>query len=471
MLNVFKKLDSGLKIAGMTFGDVSCLRALGRHPILYFIFLAGLHLIGSDVFAQPDFENGPIGFAAVDILGFQTTTGGADGDVVVISSGDSLNRLMLHRKDARFEKNHPPLIVLIKGTLTFTEDEMLDVKETYNLSILGIGEDAVIQGFGLNIYKSHNIIVRNIEFRDCPDDAISVDDELTHHVWIDHCTFSDSPDVDPDADRHDGLVDIKHGASFVTVSWNHFYNHKKTCILGHSDNYGDVDFGRLKVTYHHNWFDNTYSRHPRVRFGECHVLNNYYDNSRGGMDYGIASTMEADLFVEANYFYKVEHPTHCGYGSSDPGDLIIQNNVFEDCGIPATRGVSFDPLCYYDYIPDSAVHIPELVTRYSGSGKLDVQLPAGINRVDRTMSKFHLSSYPNPFNPVTEIRYRISDISSVRLIILNTLGEEIQTLVDEVKQAGEHSIIWHANHEAAGIYFVRIFSEGHSENLKMILLK
>lgn len=177
-------------------------------------------------------ENRPIGFATYDTLDQNGTTGGAGGDTIIIETGSKLNDLMYSRKDANFDDNNPPKILIIRGTLTFSEDEMVDVKETYDLSLIGEGNDAVIEGFGLNLFRSHNIIIQNIEFRDCPDDGINVTDEKSHHIWIDHCTFSDGDEEDPNGNNHDGLLDIKHGASFVTVSWCHFSNHRKTNLIG-----------------------------------------------------------------------------------------------------------------------------------------------------------------------------------------------------------------------------------------------
>jgi pectate lyase len=97
------------------------------------------------------------------------------------------------------------------------------------------------------------------------------------------------------------------GPSFVTVSWNVFKEHNKTSLVGHSDTHA-ADRGRLKMTYHHNWFQSD-SRLPRVRFGEVHVFNNFYD---GVKTYGVASTMDAAVVVEANYFRNVRRPMLVG---------------------------------------------------------------------------------------------------------------------------------------------------------------
>jgi pectate lyase len=318
----------------------------------------------------------PVGFAGAPYQGLSTTTGGAGGDVIVVTTGQQLRNVLSARQDSKFIKGYPPVNIVVLGKLTFSGSEMIDVKETYHVSIVGAGSDATIEGFGLNIYRSHNVIVRNIEFRSCPDDAVNICDVKTHHVWVDHCTLSDGPDVDPGGERHDGLIDVKQGAGFVTVSWNHFANHHKTCLLGHSDNNGEEDMGRLKATYHHNWFDNTASRHPRVRFGECHVFNNYYDGSRGGMGYGIASTMEADVVVEGNYFQQVPDPTYCGYGDSGPGDLVESDNAYVQSGLPATRGTAFDPSVYYTVVLDRAWDVPSLVMTGAGAGKTPVAIIA-----------------------------------------------------------------------------------------------
>ena len=70
------------------------------------------------------------------------------------------------------------------------------------------------------------------------------------------------------------------------------------------------------MTYHHNWFDDCDQRNPRVRFGNpVHVFNNYYSNIR---DYAIASTEDAGVLVEGNYFENVEDPFHQGQADSGP---------------------------------------------------------------------------------------------------------------------------------------------------------
>jgi pectate lyase len=224
-------------------------------------------------------------------------------------------------------------------------------KVASNKAILGVGTSARIVGGGLNIAGVSNVVVQNISFSDWNDDAINLQDGSTN-IWIDHCSFSNG---------YDGCVDIKRGSDYVTVSWNHFYNHSKTCLLGHSDNNGSQDSGHLRITYHHNYFEGTGSRHPRVRFSAlCHVYNNYYKNN----DYGVASTCDAEVLVEGNYFQNVDDPTLVGYGSSWDGDLEQRNNIFSSSGYPETRGSVSNPP--YSYTLENTSSIPTIVS--SGAG-------------------------------------------------------------------------------------------------------
>jgi pectate lyase len=419
-----------------------------------------------------EFENTPIGFASVEALGQNGTSGGQGGDTTIVETGEDLFQILDDRRDPRFERNLQPLVLLVEGSLTWTDEAMMDLKENYDLSIIGNGGNARIIGFGLNIFRSYNIIIRNLEFRDAPDDCINVTDSLSHHIWIDHCTFSDSPDVDPNGDRHDGLLDIKHGASYITVSWNHFYNHQKTALLGHSDGNAEEDVDHLKVTYHHNWWDNTGSRHPRVRFGEVHVYNNYYDNTQQKMGYGIASTMEADVVAEANYFKMVPYPTHVGYGDSEEGDLLEFNNIYENSGTPEVRGTAFNPTAYYTYLVDDPMSLPALLMAYCGSGKLD-SVSDEIDDVPRSYpAGFELSqNYPNPFNQTTRISFTLPEGGLLRLIIFDMAGKEVTQLVNETKNAGRHSVLFDASELSSGVYFYQIQSRGQLITRKMMLLK
>ncbi|KIH99954.1 pectate lyase [Streptomonospora alba] len=269
------------------------------------------------------------------------TTGGAGGDTVTVSSAQALVEAI---------SADGPAVVEIQGSIDL--DGMNDVAS--NKTVIG-APGAEITGGGLDIDEAHNVIVQNIAFADWGDDAINVQDGSTN-VWIDHNSFTGG---------YDGAVDIKRESDYVTVSWNHVFDHDKSMLLGHSDGH-TADEGHLRVSYHHNFFDGSDTRHPRVRFGETvHVYNNYY---RDNEEYGVASTMDAGVLVEDNYFENVQTPTEVGYGSSDDGRLEASGNVYDNSGQPETAGSVAD--VPYSYNPDPAQDIPAIVTDGAGPGNL-----------------------------------------------------------------------------------------------------
>jgi hypothetical protein len=80
-------------------------------------------------------------------------------------------------------------------------------------------------------------------------------------------------------------------------------------------------------------------------------------------------------------------------------------------------------------------------------------------------------NYPNPFNPTTEISYSLHTATNVKLIVFNTLGQTIKTLVSEYKNPGKYSVNFNASALPSGIYFYRLEMENQSIVKKMILLK
>ncbi|SDT25224.1 pectate lyase family protein [Actinoplanes derwentensis] len=280
--------------------------------------------------------------------GFATgTTGGVAGPTVVVDTTDELLTAI---------DTVGSLIIQVSGTIAITSKQGIRPNKT----IIGVGSAPTITGGGFDFYKSSNVIVRNLTFVGAEDDAINVGQQ-SHHIWIDHNTF-----VSP----VDGSIDIVRGADYVTVSWNHFAGTDKSMLIGHSDGASSTDVGHLKVTIHHNWFDGSRQRHPRVRFGEpVHVYNNYFD---GNALYGVASTMNAGVLLEGNNFAGVPYPcfSTSGYADSGPGRLVQRNNVFTTSGVCESGGTVTEPSTYYSYTLDPAASVPALVQAGAGAGKL-----------------------------------------------------------------------------------------------------
>lgn len=86
-------------------------------------------------------------------------------------------------------------------------------------------------------------------------------------------------------------------------------------------------------------------------------------------------------------------------------------------------------------------------------------------------SMFLYQNSPNPFNPVTKIRYALPRSSYVKLTVIDALGREIETLVNERQQAGTYEASFDASHYPSGIYFYRLTTDGYNETRKMMLIK
>ncbi|MDT0531477.1 right-handed parallel beta-helix repeat-containing protein [Micromonospora sp. DSM 115977] len=302
------------------------------------------------------------GWASVDAWGQNGTTGGAGGPTVTVTTASQF---------VTEAASSGPKVIQVSGMIALP-GPMHEV--TSDKTIVGVGANSGFTGGGLNIglpidnavtappaNAVHNVIIRNLNFRNWADDAINVQ-MFTHHVWIDHNTWTTGAD---------GGVDIKRGSSYVTVSYNHADGTDKNMLLGHDDGNAAQDTGRLKVTYHHNFFDNTNQRNPRVRFGDqVHVFNNYYLNTG---NYGVASTEDAGVIVEGNHFENVDDPYHLAEGSSGDGRLVARNNCLVNSGAGQTGGSVTNPP--YAYTVGPACDTKAVVTAQAGVGR--VGLPGG----------------------------------------------------------------------------------------------
>jgi pectate lyase len=196
-----------------------------------------------------------------------------------------------------------------------------------NTTLVGVGRDALLEHGMLFLDKVDNVILRNIHFADAFDHFPAWDpkdnangewnseyDNVSlrgaTHVWIDHCSFSDGDRPDHTArtalgrpmQHHDGLLDITQQSNWVTVSYNHFKQHDKTNLVGSSDSQ-TLDADKLKVTFHHNLWEHTKERAPRVRYGQVHVYNNLYVAGTGipyAHGYSIGVGVQSRIFSENN---------------------------------------------------------------------------------------------------------------------------------------------------------------------------
>ncbi len=109
------------------------------------------------------------------------------------------------------------------------------------------------------------------------------------------------------------------------------------------------------------------------------------------------------------------------------------------------------------------------------SGVVTVALQTDIDQTLPTEYALRCN-YPNPFNPVTSIRYELPRTSTVVLVIYDLQGRQVQTLVDQVQEAGYRSTLWNGTNGfgeavSAGVYFYRLQAGNFVQTKKMILLK
>jgi len=301
----------------------------------------------------------PTGFASVDAWGQNGTTGGAGGPTIEVDTAAEVLGAI---------SQAGPLNICVRGMIALPAG-MHSVAS--DKTIVGVAGNSGFTGGGLNVglpvddavtappaNAVRNVVIRNLVFRDWADDAINVQ-MFSHHVWIDHNDLSRG---------YDGAVDIKRGSSYLTVSWNHTHHHTKNMLLGHDDGNGAQDVDRLKVTYHHNWFDETPQRNPRVRFGEpVHLFNNYYFHNT---DVGVACQANSGCVVEGNYFENVEEPVSNHYAGPG-GRCVARDNVFAgESGQPDCSGAVAEPRGYYSYTLDDPNTVKAAVTQGAGVGKI-----------------------------------------------------------------------------------------------------
>jgi pectate lyase len=232
----------------------------------------------------------------------------------------------------------------LSGTITLSSEIVVQPDKTVD----GRGQrvEIVEGGFLIEDPPVRNVVVENVVFAhgENSDDAVTIYGGASM-IWIDHCTFGTWAD---------GQVDITEASTDVTVSWSVFRDHGKVMLIGAApESTGDTV---IRVTVHHNWFDGTEERHPRLRFGKAHVFNNLYVD---WLYYAIGSSQLGQVASEANIFDAGENKDaiiiRVGDDPSDglvrsTGDLLLNGAVAEE-NLPDDV---FLPADFYAYVPDAA---------------------------------------------------------------------------------------------------------------------
>jgi pectate lyase len=206
---------------------------------------------------------------------------------------------------------------------------------TVYVTFEGVGDDAVLYGLGFKTSRARNLEIRNLGFmltNSDEGDNIGLNTD-SRNVWIhNNDMFYGNEGSDADQVKGDGATDAK-ASTDITIAYNRYWDNGKTHLLGNSSSETPGN-----ITVHHNWYDHSDSRHPRVRKHYVHVYNNYYS---GVSTYGIGAVMASSIFAEKNYFSTTNRPmmismqgtdieNGSGTFSKEDGGMIKAFNNFMD---------------------------------------------------------------------------------------------------------------------------------------------
>ncbi|KAI4298725.1 hypothetical protein L6164_032249 [Bauhinia variegata] len=200
-----------------------------------------------------------------------------------------------------------PLWIIFERDMVITLENELMMNSYKTIDGRGAKVE-IANGPCITIQDVNHVIIHGISIHDCkpgkagmvrssPDhvgyrqgsDGDAIDIFASSNIWIDHCSL---------ARCTDGLIDVIHASTAVTISNNYFTQHDKVMLLGHSDDYAADRI--MKVTVAFNRFGSgLIERMPRVRFGYAHVVNNRYEE---WLMYAIGGSADPTIFSEGNYF-------------------------------------------------------------------------------------------------------------------------------------------------------------------------
>ena len=147
-----------------------------------------------------------------------------------------------------------------------------------------------------------------------------------------------------------------------------------------------------------------------------------------------------------------------------------------------------DTFTYSNYWEESSKIFPitlPIEPNYIGNWKIEIQFEGNnyekyFSVIDELSNKTDFQiidnyridrPYPNPFNPITNIKYGIPEYSNVQIIIFDLTGKQVALLINEFQSPGYHSVNWDADNLPSGVYFIRMDSGDFTQTQKVVLVK
>lgn len=259
------------------------------------------------------------------------TTGGGSATATVVGNYATLKAAI---------ENASVKVVQVNGTISIPSGGRISFQDQTGKTIFGspgaklVSADQSKSNSGiLYVKRCSNIIIRNLIFEG--PGAYDVDGwdnctlDASSNVWVDHCEFRDGVD---------GNFDIKAGSNYITASYCKFSylkapraggpggsnDHRFSDLIGSGDNVTS-DRGRFRITFVRCWWaQGCVARMPRVRFGQVHILNSYFNSTVSKSC--IQAGFEANLLVQSNVFENVKVPIDLMANNSTAVQAI--NNTF-----------------------------------------------------------------------------------------------------------------------------------------------
>ncbi len=273
---------------------------------------------------EPDYDTDFDGFG-------RDATGGEGGDVQTVTSLDDSGPGTL--RDILTGATGPTIVrfavdgeISLQSVLDLPSDITLDAR----------GREVTVTDNGFRILAQTNIVLMNLAFRDMSTlgaDSIQIH-EGSRDIVIFHCFFDSAGMMPFQTDLPDEQISIIFGSGDITISWCRFTNHDKVLLFGNGDAPASVDKD-IRVTLHHNLFENTGRRHPYLRYGQVDLYNNVIRNWTWYMDktYGTRCESDGEILAEANW-YAQSNPLYFRGAYARLGGKIRQvNNVVTETWI------------------------------------------------------------------------------------------------------------------------------------------